>query len=71
MWAFASRRLRRWMIVAVGVPVAAWTLDRLGERLEERHGETALTRAIGNAGDWLHGQERGPAARRSGRRPVR
>ncbi|HVM00250.1 MAG TPA: hypothetical protein VM324_13240 [Egibacteraceae bacterium] len=71
MWAFASKRLRRWVIVAVGVPVAAWTLDRLGERLEERGGETYLTKVIGNAGDWLHGQQRGPAVGRRGRPPVR
>lgn len=60
MWAFASRQVRRWMILAVGVPVAAWALDRLGERLEARTGETLLTQAVRTGGAALHRQERGP-----------
>lgn len=64
MWAFASRRLRRWMVLAVGVPATAWALDRLSERLEARGGPTTLSQAARVGGDLLHRHERGPAARR-------
>lgn len=67
MWAFASRQFRRWLIVAVGVPVAAWALDRLGEQLEARRGETTLSQAVRTTGAALHRRERGPfASRRDG-----
>lgn len=66
MWAFASRQFRRWMVLVVGVPVAAWALDRLGERLEARSGETLLSQAVRTGGAALHRQERGPVARRLG-----
>ncbi|MEX0659544.1 MAG: hypothetical protein WD080_10460 [Egibacteraceae bacterium] len=66
MWAFASRQFRRWLIVAVGVPVAAWALDRLGEQLEARRGETTLSQAVRTTGAALHRRGRGPFAGRRG-----
>lgn len=67
VWAFVSRRFRRWALFAVGVPVAAWTLDRIGEEIEERRGESSATQALRSAGQWLHGQERGGGDRRGER----
>ena len=32
MWLFFSRRLRMWLMLAVGVPVAAWLIGRSEER---------------------------------------
>ncbi|HVM14280.1 MAG TPA: hypothetical protein VM287_08110 [Egibacteraceae bacterium] len=64
MGAFVSRRFRQWMLFAVGVPAAAWALDRLGEEMEERKGETGVTQALRKGGDFLHRHERGPAGRR-------
>lgn len=75
VWAFVSRRFRRWALFAVGVPVAAWTLDRIGEEMEERRGESSTTQALRSAGHWLHGQERGRGEGHGdgggGREPVR
>ena len=33
MFALLSRRLRRWLLIAVGVPLTAWLLERVGAAL--------------------------------------
>lgn len=68
LWAFVSRRFRRWALFAVGVPVAAWTLDRIGEEMEHRRGESGTTQALRSAGDWLHRHQRGRGGGRDGGR---
>lgn len=62
-----SKRVRQWVFFAVGIPVAAWAMERLGDRLEENKGESQVSRGLQAGGSWLHRHERGPAARR-GRR---
>jgi hypothetical protein len=64
MWAFFSRRARQYALLAVGVPVAAYVLDGVGKSIEERRGESGLTRRLRSGGDWLRGHGRGPIARR-------
>lgn len=58
MWALASRRLRRYLVLTVGVPAAAWALDRVGERLEARGGETTASK-LARAGSAALHRERG------------
>lgn len=58
MWALASRRLRRYLVLTVGVPAAAWALDRVGERLEARRGETTVSK-LARAGSAALHRERG------------
>jgi hypothetical protein len=64
MFAFLSRRFRQYMILALGVPVVAYLLDGLGKSIEERRGDSAVTRGMRSGGDFLRRHGRGPLARR-------
>jgi hypothetical protein len=59
MWAFLSGRLRRWLLLVVGLPVAAWALDRLGGELERRRGPSRGSRALRNASGMIRSRGRG------------
>lgn len=63
MWVFFSRRLRMWLILAVGVPVAAWLLGRIGDVIEARQGPTRLSRGLQTVRRWLQNRATGPLAR--------
>jgi hypothetical protein len=65
MWLFFSRRLRMWLMLAVGVPVAAWLIGRIGDAIEARKGSTTVSRGLQTAGGWLQRRATGPFARRS------
>jgi hypothetical protein len=62
MFAFLSARLRRWVLLAVALPVAAWALDRAGTTLEQRQGSTRVSRALRGSGGIL--RDFGPRGRR-------
>ena len=65
MWAFASRRLRTYLLFAVGAPLAGWALTKIGEEIESRTGETKATRAIHKTRGLIKQVERkGPFSRR-------
>jgi len=49
--------MRRWLLLAVAVPLAAWLLDRIADQIALRRGESRVTRAL-----------RAPHARRAARR---
>jgi hypothetical protein len=51
MWALFSRRFRRWLLMAVAVPLIGTLARRLSERLEERHGATRASRVLGHVGN--------------------
>jgi hypothetical protein len=46
MWALLSRRLRMWLILAIGVPLADWLLGKVSDAVRARKGETRVTRGI-------------------------
>ncbi len=52
MWAFLSRRFRRWVLLAVAVPLLGRALERAGGAIEERRGETSVTRGCA---EWATG----------------
>lgn len=66
MFALLSARLRRWLLLAVGVPVAAWLLDRIGLALQQRNASSRTGRALQRTGGWLRGR-RGRRRRRATR----
>lgn len=62
MWALFSRRIRLWLLLAVGAPVLSWLLGTIGDRIEARNGPTGSSRALKTGRDWLHRRTRGPLA---------
>jgi hypothetical protein len=50
MWAFFSRRFRRWLLMAVAVPLIGAAARHLSGRLEERQGSTRASRTLGHVG---------------------
>jgi hypothetical protein len=70
MWVFLGRWFRRYVLVALALPVVGWVLDKLGVRLEQRFGpRNPAVRSLRGGGTWLAGQSEGPLARRLRRRP--
>ena len=55
MFALLSRRLRRWLLIAVGVPLAAWLLERVGAALHRRNPHSRAGRTLRDTGAWLRG----------------
>jgi hypothetical protein len=53
MWAFLSRRFRRWVLLVVALPLLGRALERVGGALEERRGETPVTRGMRGVGQRL------------------
>ncbi len=63
MWVFFSRRLRMWLILAIGVPVVAWLLGRIGDVIEARRGPNRASRSLQTVRRWLQNRATGPLAR--------
>ena len=50
--AFFSRRLIRWLLMLIAIPVGVWAADNLAERIEGRRGPSKLTRTLRVPGRW-------------------
>lgn len=70
MWAFFSRRLRMWLILAVGAPVVAWVLGKIGDVIESRRGPNGVSRALQKARAFLQRRSRGPLGGRPSADPA-
>jgi len=68
MWVFLSRWIRRYLLVAVALPIAGRLLGALGQRAERRTGSNVATRGLRSGGTWLSARGSGPVARRLNRR---
>jgi len=55
MLAFLSRRFRRWLLVAVAVPLVAWLLDRAGVAVERRRPGSRAGRTLRQTGGLMGG----------------
>ena len=44
---------KRWLLVVVGLPVAAWLLDRTADRMEQRKGGSDVTQGMHGVADRL------------------
>lgn len=71
MWAFFSARLRMWLILAVGAPVLAWVLGKVGDLVEARSGPNAVSRALQKGRGWLQRRTKGPLAGQRSTTPAR
>jgi hypothetical protein len=66
MWAFFSKRLRMWLILAVAVPLGGWLMGRVAELIERRRGPNTVSRLLHQGHGWLSGRSKGPLASRLG-----
>jgi len=64
-----SRQARRMAMVAVAIPMAAWGLEQVAQRLEGRNPRSAWPGRLREGSDWLGGWGQGPLADRL-RRPT-
>jgi len=47
-----SKTFRRWLILAVAVPLVSWLLAKIADRMREKRGETSITKALGAPQRW-------------------
>ena len=69
IWALVSRRLRLWLMFSVGVPLLARLFRNIGETLEQRGGESPVSRGLRSGSQTLSKFER--RTRRQDRRARR
>ena len=65
MWLFLTRRFRTWVLLTFLVPLATGVLKRVGLALQRRHGPSAISNGLLQAGDL---GDRARARLRGGRR---
>lgn len=69
MWLLISRRIRLWLVLAVGAPLLGWLLGLIGDRLEARNGPSSLTRLLQKARGRLRRRRGAPASSTATTRP--
>jgi hypothetical protein len=65
MWVFFTRRLRMWLILAIGAPVVAWLLGKVGDAIESRRGPNSFSSVLQKGSGYLRRRTRGPLASRA------
>ncbi|MBN9099654.1 MULTISPECIES: hypothetical protein [unclassified Pseudonocardia] len=70
MWAFFSRRLRMWLVLAVGAPILAWLLGKVGDVVESRRGPTTVSKVLKKGSGYLQRRTKGPLGGRSPADPA-
>lgn len=70
MWAFFSRRLRMWAILAIGAPLLGLLFGKLGDLVESRRGPNALSRVLHTGRRFLQKRSTGPLAARTAADPA-
>ena len=54
MWKLIPRSLRRWLLLAVALPLFAWLLDQAAEVIAQRRGsETRTTKLMREPRRWV------------------
>lgn len=71
MWVLLSRHLRVWLLLAVGAPLLAWLLGKIGDAVERRRGPNTLTKLIRSGRRYLERRSRGPLRRHEQTDPER
>jgi hypothetical protein len=52
MWSLIPRPIRRWLLVAIAVPVVSWLLAQIADGIRERRGETRMTKLLRAPQNW-------------------
>ncbi|MFP5023052.1 hypothetical protein [Pseudonocardia phyllosphaerae] len=63
MWALLSRNLRVWLLLAIGAPILAWLLGKLGDAIEGRRGPNAFSKTLHAGRRFLERRTKGPMRR--------
>jgi hypothetical protein len=71
MWAFLSRRLRMWLLVAVALPLTRAVVHRLALAAEHRDPSTRMARALRKADSTTTALSRRASRKRDRRRARR
>lgn len=54
--------LKRWLLLAIGLPLAAWAIDKVANRIEDTRGQSDVTRGMhgiaGKAREWRERRKR-------------
>jgi hypothetical protein len=53
MWKLIPRPVRRWVLLAVAVPMGAWLLDQAAGVIAQRKGETRTTMIMREPRKWV------------------
>ncbi len=53
MWKLIPRPLRRWLLLAVALPLFAWLLDQAAEEIAQRRGESRTTKLMREPRRWV------------------
>ena len=56
MWAFFSKRIVRWALMVLAIPVGVWAAETVADRLEGAQGSNRFTRALRMPGRWHRGE---------------
>ncbi len=71
MWAFFSRRLRMWLLLAIALPLTRAVVHRLAVAAERRDPSTRTARALFNADSAVTALSKRAARKREGRKVKR
>jgi len=71
MWAFFSRRLRMWVLLAIALPLARALVHRLAVAAERRDASTRTARALRQADSTVTAVSRRTANKRDRRKAKR
>ena len=47
-----SSRIRRWLLLAIALPLGSWALARIADRIRARRGESTVTRMLRAPQHW-------------------
>lgn len=50
------KKLVRWLLLLIAIPVTVWTAEKIAEQVEHRRGSSNLTRALRAPGRWRRGE---------------
>ena len=54
--AWIVKKLVRWLLLLLAIPLTVWTADKIAEQVERRRGASNVTRALRAPGRWRRGE---------------
>ena len=54
--AWIVKKLVRWLLLLLAIPLTVWTADKIAEQVERRRGQSSVTRALRAPGRWRRGE---------------